>query len=166
MAERKEPMNDDRQPALSRLLDPETSREAAAVVDVNAGEQAILASLRTQGPATALELAHRLQTPQVSVSPRMRPMADRNLVHDNGERRQGIVWAAGPAPTTGGPAKVPYRYYTRRNVRKLVIAAVKIRDYLEAKPQLTLEESVILNDALNPALAAVGQPSERETKDK
>ena len=156
--------------AHSRLLDPQTSHDAAEEVDVNRIEKKIITRLEALAGTdrvgeTTIELVTSINEQRVSISPRMRELEDRGLVHESALRRRGIVWAAGPAPERQRTNKVPYRYYTRRNIRKLIIAAEKIRDYLEAQPQLTLEESVILNDHLNPALEAVGRSSTLQSKE-
>src|SRR5690242_1405468 len=127
-------------PAFSRALDPETSREAAELVNTHAMDRLILGRLKhlkddPHRGESSYEMVRSLNKERVSISPRIRPLADANLIHDSGLRRRGIVWAYGPAPAGKEAAnKVPYRYYTRRNIRKLIIATEKIRDHLEAQP--------------------------------
>lgn len=162
-------MSQNEQPGLSRLTDPVTSQDAAEEVDVSRVERKIVARLKELADSsrigeTTSELVHSIHEQRVSISPRMRSLEDRGLLHDSGTKRRGIVWAHGPRPA--GMARPPVKYKRRlraKEISAVLDAAVKIRDYLEAKPQLTLEASVILNDHLNPALEAVGRPSGRTT---
>jgi|ERR1051326_1847204 hypothetical protein len=155
-------------PAFSRTLDPETSREAAELVNTHAMDRLILGRLKhlkddPHRGESSYEMVRSLNKERVSISPRIRPLAEANLIHDTGLRRRGIVWAYGPAPAgKEQPKRFNFRALRKKDMLALIEAAAKIRDYLEAKPQLTLEASVILNDHLNPALAAVGRPSKRE----
>lgn len=85
----------------ARLLDPDTSKQAAASVPVADLEARVLRALRIcKEGMTTHELSWLLRVDLVSVSPRMRPLVDKNLVVDSGERRSGdsgrksIVWKA------------------------------------------------------------------------
>lgn len=79
--------------ALARRTDPDTSRAAAAKVGTAILESIVLQHLRRQGPATTLEIAERTGIDRVSISPRLRPLANRGLVRESGQRRGGgIVW--------------------------------------------------------------------------
>jgi hypothetical protein len=88
--------------ALARTTDPSTSREAAATVDTTKLEVVILDKLkRYKAPgATTYELAQSLGLSVVSVSPRMRPLAIKQLIIDTGFRVKGvsgrrhIIWRA------------------------------------------------------------------------
>ncbi len=77
--------------AIARHTDPSTSHEAARSVDVPKLERAVLEAL-TAAPngATSTELANALDVPLVSVSPRLRPLANKGLVVASTMRRRGI----------------------------------------------------------------------------
>lgn len=85
----------------ARRLDPDTSKKAAASVPVADLEARVLRALRIcKNGMTTHELSWLLKVDLVSVSPRMRPLVEKNLVVDSGERRSGdsgrksIVWKA------------------------------------------------------------------------
>jgi DNA-binding HxlR family transcriptional regulator len=82
-------------PALARNSDPLTSDEAAEAVPVNRLEQIVLNHLgfwQEQG-RTSHELALSTGLSLVSISPRMKPLEQKNLIVRTAERRQGrIVW--------------------------------------------------------------------------
>lgn len=88
--------------AVARALDPSTSHEAAASVDVSRLERIILDKLKTYSApgATSYELADALGLSLVTVSPRLRPLADKRLVLDSGFRARGTsgrlqtIWRA------------------------------------------------------------------------
>ncbi len=91
-------------PARARRRDPDTAKKAAARVPVADLEGRVLRALRlSRDGMTTHELARLLKVDLVSVSPRMRPLAEKGLVQDSGERRKGdsgrasIVWMAVPA---------------------------------------------------------------------
>lgn len=85
-------------PALARRADPDTSKDAAANVNVTSLEAAVYGCLKAHGPRTSFEIADILRLSLVTVSPRLRPLADKCLVRDSGVRRIGqsgkrqIVW--------------------------------------------------------------------------
>lgn len=96
-------------PARARRADPPTSKLAAADVHVEELEDRVLRALRLSRTAargsnlhgmTTHELAWLLKVELVSISPRLKPLADKGLVEDSGERRRGdsgrnsIVWRA------------------------------------------------------------------------
>jgi predicted transcriptional regulator len=85
----------------ARRNDPDTSKKAAASVKVADLEARVLDALRDHGDGlTTHELSKLLDVDLVSVSPRLRPLSNKNLVRDSGERRRGdngrssIVWKA------------------------------------------------------------------------
>lgn len=85
----------------ARRRDPDTAKKAAASVPVADLEARVLRALRlSKAGMTTHELAWLLKVDLVSVSPRMRPLAEKGLVQDSGERRRGdsgrssIVWRA------------------------------------------------------------------------
>ena len=89
------------EPARARRSDPDTSKQAAAVVPVADLEARVLRALRnSRAGMTTHELAWLLNMDLVSVSPRMRPLVEKNLVRNSGELRRGksgrssIVWVA------------------------------------------------------------------------
>jgi predicted transcriptional regulator len=88
-------------PGRARRRDPDTSKKAAAAAPVAELEARVLRALKiTHAGLTTHELAWLLKVDLVSVSPRMRPLAEKGLVEDSGERRRGdsgrqsIVWKA------------------------------------------------------------------------
>lgn len=89
-----------RESGRARRRDPDTAKKAAAKVPVADLEARVLKALRLLKGATTHELAWLLKVDLVSVSPRMRPLAEKGLVQDSGERRRGesgrasIVWRA------------------------------------------------------------------------
>jgi len=109
------------QTAFARHSDPETSHEAAALVDTTKLENLVLLALKRHDATTA-ELSAELKVARVSISPRMRPLADRGLVRDTGNRRKGIVWAIndGQIPLTA--PRVRMSKATRRIVESMVKA--------------------------------------------
>jgi hypothetical protein len=90
--------------AHARNTDPLTSHAAAAslVDELPALEARVLQQLRWCGErgATSAELAELLDLPLVTVSPRLRPLADKGRIVATDERRRGesgrarIVWRA------------------------------------------------------------------------
>jgi uncharacterized membrane protein len=86
----------------ARKSDPDTSREAAISLDLPHLERIVLKALMSGGPMTSNELADFLRMPLVTVSPRLRPLADKGLIEDTELRRAGssgrksIVWARKP----------------------------------------------------------------------
>lgn len=84
-----------------RNTDPQTSRNAAQTVDLNALEQLTLDALREHGPMTTHEIAAKVGRERDSISPRMKKLVAAKLVRDSGERRvpegrskAAIVWEA------------------------------------------------------------------------
>lgn len=79
--------------ALARRTDPETSHAAAAVVDVNKLERAVLLHLSHVHMVglTCSEIALKAQEPRDSISPRMKGLVTKQLVEDSGEKRVPIV---------------------------------------------------------------------------
>lgn len=82
----------------ARRSDPETSKEAGRSVNTTMLEAAVYGCLKAHGPKTSFEIADILRLSLVTVSPRLRPLADKGLVRDSGVRRIGesgrgqIVW--------------------------------------------------------------------------
>ena len=95
--------------ALSRRTDPSTSHQAAAKLGTAFLESVVLQQLRRHGSATTLELSERTGIARVSISPRLRPLANRGLVRESGTRRGGIVWEAADEQLTldYAPACIP-----------------------------------------------------------
>ena len=87
---------------LARRTDPETAKAAARKAPAAGLQMRVLDALRrSREGLTSHELAALLGEDLVSVSPRLRPLANKGLVRDSGERRAGpsgtksIVWVAG-----------------------------------------------------------------------
>lgn len=91
-----------RYPAVPGFKDGDTSRAAAASMAGCAAllRRRCLESLRTDGPATADEVAERLSLSILSVRPRFSELNRDGLIADTGERRANAsgrsakVWAA------------------------------------------------------------------------
>jgi hypothetical protein len=91
-----------RESGRARRHDPDTAKKAAAKVPVADLEARVLRALRlSHYGMTTHELAWLLKVDLVSVSPRMRPLTEKGLVQDSGERRRpagcsrtSIVWKA------------------------------------------------------------------------
>jgi hypothetical protein len=89
-----------REAGRARRHDPDTAKKAAAAAPVAELEGRVLRLLRTSGGMTTHELAKALFMDLVSISPRMRPLVEKGLARDSGERRCGesgrssIVWKA------------------------------------------------------------------------
>jgi hypothetical protein len=82
---------DTQPPARSRHTDPPTSKSAARRVDVNHYEALVLRALRFHpNGMTSHEVAVYLDLPLVTVSPRFRPLVNKNLIIDSGEKRAGV----------------------------------------------------------------------------
>jgi hypothetical protein len=75
----------------SRRADPPTSKAAAKSIDTNGLEQLVVQALRTH-PAgmTSHEVAAHLDLSLVTVSPRFRPLVNKNFIVDSGEKRAGV----------------------------------------------------------------------------
>lgn len=93
------------QGALARKSDPGTSHDAAESVP-SAALQAICLKAITAAPGglTSEEIAAVTGLPLVTVSPRLRPLAEAGFIQEWGKRknlsgRQAIVWCV--APRTG-----------------------------------------------------------------
>jgi len=91
--------DDDR--AYARNTDPETSWEAAESVDVGRLEGMVLSVLRQYPDGlTGKQVAHILNMQTDTIRPRFRPLANKGLIYDCGERRiycsktSQIVWKA------------------------------------------------------------------------
>jgi transcription initiation factor IIE alpha subunit len=92
--------------ALARAMDPTTSQDAAASITVTPLEAECLRVLRhaPQG-LTSEEIAEQTQLSLVTVSPRLRPLANDGLVYAGGKRKNrsghlAIVWVAVPQQST------------------------------------------------------------------
>lgn len=87
--------------AAARATDPRTSHQAAASLPTSHLEEVVLGALKshTEG-LTSHELARITGLDLVTVSPRLRPLVNKRLVVDSGEKRAGtsgrqsIVWKA------------------------------------------------------------------------
>lgn len=81
-------------PGRSRRSDPETSKSAARNVKSNVLEEMVVGILRVYpNGLTSHEVADLLQESLVTISPRMRPLANKNLIVDSGEKREGVGFA-------------------------------------------------------------------------
>jgi DNA-binding MarR family transcriptional regulator len=79
--------------AKARRSDPETSKEAAAKVNVTKRERQVLYYLRTRGPSTTKEIADCYLASRDSFSPRMKSLEERGLIIRTAERRdKATVW--------------------------------------------------------------------------
>lgn len=84
----------------ARHSDPTTSHHAAKSIDATTLAAACLATLRMfPGGLTSEELASAMALPLVTVSPRLRPMANKGLVYPGHKRpnasgHPAIVWYA------------------------------------------------------------------------
>lgn len=89
-------------PALqARRTDPETSRAAAMSVNTTELEEKVWQLLKRYGAhgLTSEEIAEKLNLSLVTVSPRLRPLANKGRVKETGKRknssgRAAIVWVA------------------------------------------------------------------------
>lgn len=87
--------------AYARSTDGDTSIAAAASIRTSDLETLVFETLRKRPDgATSFELADILGLSVVTVSPRLRPLVNKNLVVDSGDRRIGLsgrkqtVWKA------------------------------------------------------------------------
>ena len=85
----------------SRHSDPPTSKAAARSVDTNHLEALVVEAMRRHPSGmTSHEVAAYLDLSLVTVSPRFRPLVNKNIIIDSGEKRAGvgfrnsIVWKA------------------------------------------------------------------------
>lgn len=87
--------------AAARRTDPVTSREAATLMTakrVSELERIVLNALDALNGATIEEVALHAGYSLVSISPRFRPLANKSLIIDSGEKRltksgrKAIVW--------------------------------------------------------------------------
>lgn len=90
-----------RETGRARRRDPDTAKKAAGSVEVTDLEGRVVQALKLcRAGMTTHELARILKLELVTVSPRMRPLAEKGLVYDSRERRRGesgrssIVWKA------------------------------------------------------------------------
>lgn len=85
---------------LARHSDPPTSHMAAEQVNVTRIEYIVAAAIRRAGSRglIAAELPDQTGLPLNTVTPRTRPLADKGVIYDSGEKRPGpsgklqIVW--------------------------------------------------------------------------
>lgn len=85
--------------AVARNSDPDSSWEGADKAPVTELESKVLKTLKIfKAGATSQQVARRMGRQWVSVSPRFRPLANRNFIVDTGTRRKSesgvshIVW--------------------------------------------------------------------------
>ena len=79
--------------ARARSTDPQTSRDAAATVDVGRDESLVIEALTRHGPMTTAEVAKALGRPRENISARFRPLQRLGLIDETGEKRNGsILW--------------------------------------------------------------------------
>lgn len=93
---------DEHEHGLARTKDPDTSHAAARGVDATKLQGMVLYAMREWGSMTASEISERLEISLQSITPRMRPLAEKGLIRDSGERRmtprgrKSIVWEIVP----------------------------------------------------------------------
>jgi hypothetical protein len=102
-----------------RNTDPITSKLADLSVNKEELEQQILAAL-ADGPLTSREIAQKLNREYVSVSPQLRPLARKGLVHEAGLKHNdtgklAVSWALGGTPggmgkVSTGPQPKPFKF--------------------------------------------------------
>lgn len=90
-----------RETGLARNTDPDTSQAAAQSFDPTRLEAVVLEVLRQHKEGlTSTEVADILGIGLWSISPRLRPLANKGLIRDSGRRKEGaskrkqIVWVA------------------------------------------------------------------------
>jgi DNA-binding MarR family transcriptional regulator len=82
----------------ARRTDPETSHEAARLVNVTALQILVLTALNDHGPLTAREIATIVKKDLNTITPRLAPLVAAGAVLDTGKRRlsprnrRQIVW--------------------------------------------------------------------------
>ena len=78
----------------ARRTDPDTTHVAALTVDANRLERLVLSVLRERpGGCTVKELSVILDIDKWSISPRMKPLEEKELARRTAERRgRSIVW--------------------------------------------------------------------------
>ena len=82
----------------ARSTDPSTSHESADKIDIAFMESLVVKVLFDFGPMTSEEVSDKLGMRLVSVSPRFRPLANKRVIIDTGEKRKNksgrsaIVW--------------------------------------------------------------------------
>ena len=87
-------------PGRARNTDPDTSHEAAHSVDATALEAIVRQALKNKGPMTAREISDVTGIDLQTVTPRLAPLAGKNLARRTDMRRRGptgrwaIVWEA------------------------------------------------------------------------
>jgi hypothetical protein len=92
--------DDEQEHGLARRTDPETSHAAAAALDANHCEAAVLRAIEQAADRglIAAELPAATGLPLNTASARTRPLANKGLICDSGQRRKGpsgryqIVW--------------------------------------------------------------------------
>jgi predicted transcriptional regulator len=83
----------------SRSTDPDTSHDAAKF-DTSFLQQQVLFTLLKEGPLTSEEVSELLHINIVSISPRFKPLLNKGLIMDTGQRRKNrsgrsaILWRA------------------------------------------------------------------------
>jgi predicted transcriptional regulator len=83
----------------ARITDAETSKEAAKL-NTSFLQQQVLSVLIKEGPMTAEQVSEFTGISQQSLTPRFRPLAEKGLIMDTGERRKNrsgksaILWRA------------------------------------------------------------------------
>lgn len=85
--------------AYARRSDPATSHAAAAQVKAQLERLCVATLQKFPEGLTTLEIAELTNVQRVSISPRMKPLADKGLIRDSGKKRAingraSIVWVA------------------------------------------------------------------------
>jgi hypothetical protein len=91
---------DDEEHGRARHTDPDTSHEAAEQVDVTRAESLVADAIRRSGRhgLIAADLPRLTGLPLNSATPRTRPLMEKGIIYDSGERRvapsgrRQIVW--------------------------------------------------------------------------
>jgi DNA-binding MarR family transcriptional regulator len=77
--------------ALTRNTDPKTSHAAAASVNVNKKETIVLQALFYYGPMTSEETATKVNMELAGITPRFRPLANKNLITEETNPYTNII---------------------------------------------------------------------------
>lgn len=87
----------------ARKDDPESSKEAAAVMNATALEDVAVEQMAKRGRLTTIEMASAVGLPRDSISPRMKNLVRKGIAINTGEKRivegsrvRCIVWALTP----------------------------------------------------------------------
>tara|TARA_Y100000310_G_scaffold150480_1_gene149921 strand:+ start:6372 stop:6935 length:564 start_codon:yes stop_codon:yes gene_type:complete len=146
--------------AHARTNDPKTAKDAAATVDVSKLEYQILEALKEHGPSTFAEIALYAGRERLSVSPRLKPLLEKNRVFRSRTLSGKLLTRPGPS----GRQRQVYEYqsdqslWCERPIHQSQAALRQRIEELEALNAELLEALELATHELNAIRAGDGAP--------